>query len=172
MAKIPKIIALTALFTLVFGMTIIGNALAGETVQEKGRSVFHYFKAEAAKVGDVPGHVVGVAEASGLNFLDSGNIGAYSVQVTFDYINGSGPHQGYTMTTFEDGSTMVAKIRGTTTATQGGKISLFKGKYTYIKGTGRYEGIQGGGSYTGKRLTPMAAGAECYGDSTGTYTLP
>ncbi len=167
-----KIIALTALIILVFGMTIIGNALAGKTVQEKGRTAFHYFKAEVAKVGDVAGHVVGVAEASGLNLLDSGDIGAYSVQVMFDYINGSGPHQGYTTTTFEDGSTMVAKLRGTTTATQGGKFSLFKGKYTYIKGTGRYEGIKGGGSYTGKRLTPMAAGAECYGDFAGTYTLP
>ena len=172
MTKISKIMALTALITLAFGMTIIGNALAGKTVQEKGRTAFHYFKAEAAKVGDVPGHVVGVAEASGLSFFDSGNIGTLSVQVTFDYINGSGPHQGYMMTTFEDGSTMVAKLRGTTTATHGGKISLFKGKYTYIKGTGRYEGIKGGGSYTGKRLTPMAAGAECYSDLTGTYTLP
>jgi len=172
MSKISKIIALTAMIALVFGIATIDNAVAGETVQEKLRSVFQYFKAEAAKVGDVPGHVVGVAEAKGLTFTDKGDVGAYSVQVMFDYVNGSGPHQGYVTSTFEDGSTTVTKVEGTTTAVKGGKISLFKGKYTYIKGTGRYEGIKGGGSYTGKRVTPMAAGAYCYSDSTGTYTLP
>jgi len=76
------------------------------------------------------------------------------------------------MSTWEDGSTTVVKVEGTTTATQGGKISLFKGTYTYVKGTGRYAGIKGGGSYTGKRVTPMAAGAFSYSDGTGTYTLP
>ncbi len=167
-----KIIALTGLIILAFCMSTIGNAVAGETVQEEFRSVFHYFKAEVAKVGDVPGHIVGVSEASGLSYINTDDVGTYSVQVMFDYINGSGPHQGYVTTTFEDGSTTVAKLEGMTTAVKGGKFSLFKGNYTYIKGSGRYEGIKGGGSYKGKRLTPMAAGAECYSDSIGTYTLP
>jgi hypothetical protein len=167
-----KIIALVAVITLAFAATAIGNAVAGEKVQQKVRAVFQYFKAEAAKVGDVPGHVVGVSEANGLTFPEKDEPGAYSVQVMFDYVNGSGPHWGYVTSTWEDGSTTVIKVEGTTTATQGGKISLFKGTYTYVKGTGRYAGIEGSGSYTGKRLTPMAAGAFCYSDATETYTLP
>ena len=58
-----KIIALIAVISLAFGVTAIDNAVAGEKVQQKTRSVYSYFKAEAAKVGDVPGHVVGVGEA-------------------------------------------------------------------------------------------------------------
>jgi hypothetical protein len=167
-----KIMALIALINLAFTVTAIGNAVAGEEVQQKTRAVYSYFKAEAAKVGDVPGHVIGVGEANGLTFPEKDEPAAYSVQVMFDYVNGSGPHWGYAMSTWGDGSTTVVKVEGTTTATQGGKISLFKGTYTYVKGTGRYAGIKGGGSYTGKRVTPMAAGAFCYSDSTDTYTLP
>jgi len=167
-----KIIALAALIILAFVISGIGNAMAGEKVQQKVRTVYSYFKAEAAKVGDVPGHVIGVAEANGLTFPEKDEPAAYSVQVMFDYVNGSGPHWGYCMTTWEDGSTTVVKVEGTTTATQGGKISLFEGTFTYVKGTGRYAGIKGGGSYTGKRVTPLAAGAFCYSDATETYTLP
>ena len=167
-----KIIALTALITLVFGITAIDNAVAAETIQQKSRTVYSIFKAEAAKVGDVPGHVVGVAEANGLIFPEKDEPAAYSVQFMFDYVNGSGRHWAYSVSTWEDGSTTVIKSEGTTTATQGGKISLFEGTYTYVKGTGRYAGIKGGGSYTGKRVTPLAAGAFCYSDATDTYTLP
>ena len=55
MTKISKIIALTAVISLAFAATAIDNAVAGEEVQQKIRTVFQYFKAEAAKVGDVPG---------------------------------------------------------------------------------------------------------------------
>jgi hypothetical protein len=167
-----KIIGMATLISFALGIFLVGDAVAGEKVQQKVRAVYSYFKAEAAKVGDVPGHVIGVAEGNGLNFPQKDEPAAYSVQVMFDYVNGSGPHWGYATSTWEDGSTTVFKVEGTTTATQGGKISLFKGTYTYVKGTGRYAGIKGGGSYTGKRVTPMAGGAFCYSDATDIYTLP
>lgn len=140
--------------------------------EEKVRTVYRYIRAEAVEVGDVPGHVMGVAEAKGLTFPDTGEVGAYTVHVTFDYVNGSGPHQGYAKATFEDGSETVIEVKGTTKQVKGGEISEFEGKYSYIKGTGRFEGIQGGGSYTGKRLTPLTAGADSFSDAIGTYTLP
>ena len=140
--------------------------------KEKVRTVYRYIKAEAAEVGDVPGHVVGIAEARGLTFPDTGEVGTYLVQVTFDYVNGSGPHQGYATAVFEDGSEAIIKVEGMTTQVEGGKTSDFEGKYTYMKGTGRFKGIQGSGSYTGKRLTPLAEGADSYSDATGSYTLP
>ncbi|MBI3990010.1 MAG: hypothetical protein HY347_10390 [candidate division NC10 bacterium] len=73
--------------------------------------------------------------------------------------------------TFEDGSTFVIKVQGTTTADPGGKVSWFKGTFSFIQGSGRFAGIQGSGSYTGKRLAPLAAGAEAYNDFTATYTV-
>ena len=98
-----------------------------------------------------------------------GEIGRASL---FDYINGNGKHQGYSSTTFEDGSTKFSSFEGITKEVEGGKSSLFEGTYTYIRGTGRFEGIEGSGSYTGKRITPLVAGADCYSDFAGTRTLP
>jgi len=89
---------------------------------------------------------------------------------TLDFTNGSGPYQGYSLFTFEDGSTQVVKFQGTSKMTKDGKKSLFEGTYSYVRGSGRFEGIQGDGSYTGKNF--IAAGAGAYWDLTGTYTLP
>jgi len=138
----------------------------------KGRNVYHITKAEAIEVGDVPGHVVGIAECRGLTFFEDGEIAIVSGLFTFDYTNGSGTHEAYFLYTFEDGSTLVSRPKGTTRAIQGGKYSVFEGMQTYIRGSGRFEGIKGSGSYTGKRVAPVAAGADCYRDFTGTYTLP
>jgi hypothetical protein len=142
------------------------------TEQEKARNFFRHIKAEAVEVGDVPGHFLGVAQSSGLTSLESGEVGVYKQHTTFDYINGNGPHQGYSSVNFEDGSATFSKFEGTTKEAEDGKSSLFEGTYTYIRGTGRFEGIEGSGSYTGKRITPFAAGAECYSDLAGTRTLP
>jgi len=91
----------------------------------------------------------------------------------FDFSNGSGPHWGYGVTTFPDGSINVIKYEGTTIAQEGG-ASSFKGTYIYVGGTGRFEGVQGKGSYTGKRAAPMSPGgpADSYSDNITTYTLP
>ena len=40
------------------------------------------------------------------------------------------------------------------------------------QGTGKYAGIQGHGSYTGRRFVPIGAGAQVYLDWILTYTLP
>jgi len=171
MIKTSKIIALTALIMTAFLLMSVTQTGA-ETVTQKGRIAYHLTKVEGFQVGDVPGHVVGAGEAKGLSFLDNGEIAAYSASFTFDYTKGSGTFQSYGITTYEDGSTMVTRGQATTTAVQGGKYSLFKGTYSYISGSGRFEGIKGSGSFTGKRVTSLAAGADCYVDFTGTYTLP
>jgi len=64
-----KIIALIALVIFAFATTAIDSAVAGEKVQQKVRTVYSIFKAEAAKVGDVPGQVIGGREtAYGMGF--------------------------------------------------------------------------------------------------------
>jgi len=139
----------------------------------KGRIVYHFFKVERIEVGDVPGHVIGVADGRGLASFDTGEVATFLCKVMFDYTNGSGPFQAYGIFTFEDGSTKIFKPQGTTTALPSG-VSTFKYTYTYIKGTGRFEGIQGTGSSTGKRTAPLIPGGptESYADFTETYTLP
>ena len=149
-------------------------ALAAEqTVNEKGRTVYHFVKTEVMQVGDVPGHIIGIVDAGGLTFSDRGEVGNYSGKISFDLINGTGPHQTYVVTTFEDKSTTITLNKGVTTARSDG-TSTFEGTFTYIGGTGRFAGIKGDGSYTGKRMAPVAPGspADTFSDYVATYSLP
>ncbi len=165
-AKLWFVMVAVAILGLFMAVSLAG----AETI--KGRTVYHFNKVEVVKVGDAPGHIVGVAEGSGLNSLDNGEVAAYSNKITIDYVDGSGTFEGYGVNSYEDGSVTVVKVQGTTTALPGGKVSLFKGTYSFVKGTVRFEGIKGSGSLTGKRVVPIGAGAECYMDTTETYTLP
>ncbi len=164
-------------FTIVAGALLAfasaPAAWAQKTVNEKGRVVYHFVKTEVMQVGDVPGHIIGIVDASGLVFTDTGEVGIFSNKISLDLINGTGSHQSYTVNTFEDRSTMVSVGKGITTARPDG-TSTFEGRYTYTGGTGRYAGIKGGGSYTGKRLAPVTQGgpADSFFDTVGTYTLP
>jgi hypothetical protein len=160
----------TSIAVVLLAVIMAPPLASAETV--KCRSSQHVVKAEVIQVGDVLGHVIGVAEIRGLAFYENGEIAAVLNTSMFDYVNGNGPHQNYTVHTFEDGSIIVIKNQGTTTADPGGKVTWHKGTFTYIGGTGRFAGIQGSGSYTGKRVGPPTAGSEMYADSIGTYTLP
>jgi hypothetical protein len=139
----------------------------------KGRSSQHVTKAHAIEVGDVPGHNLFLIEQGGLFFQEDGQVATVSVKGLADFIQGSGPALGYFSYTYEDGSTTYGKYKLTVTAAPGGKTTSWEGTFEYIKGTGRFEGIKGGGTITGKRLAPLpGAGAEVYNDLAGTYTLP
>ena len=139
----------------------------------EGRSFTQITRIHVIKVGDVDGHVIGVFERRGLGSVN-GEVAKYLNRGMFDYIKGKGTAEGYTTYTFEDGSTTVAKFQGTVTPTKD-KRSTAKGTYSYIGGSGRFEGIKGGGSWTVMRYTPYTA-EETKGDVivnfTGTRTMP
>ena len=69
-------------------------------------------KINTVEVGDVPGHVVGVVEFKGLTFFADGEIATHANPATFDLTNGSGPHQGYVVHHFDDGSTSIERYQG------------------------------------------------------------
>ncbi|GAJ02953.1 unnamed protein product [marine sediment metagenome] len=121
---------------------------------------------ESIQVGDVKGHFVGMYEIKGLSSHKNGEVATYMDWGTFDSIEG---FKGYFVLTFEDGSTQWAKYQGTSKPAQGGKITLYEGTWKYIKGTDRFAGIEGSGSFTGKNFTPPDV---VYIDYAGTYTLP
>ena len=146
-------------------------SLAGaETI--RGRQVQFITKAEVIQVGDVPDHIIGIYDQTGLASFETGEVASFALKGTLDYIKGSGTIQGYTILTFEDGSTMTTKYQGTTRPDPSGKGSRWESTWAYIQGTGRWAGIQGGGTSTGRRFAPFGAGAQAYSDVTGTYTLP
>ena len=169
--KLPLQLAAAAFLTFV---AAVPAAHADRTVKEKSRAVYHFAKVEVMPVGDVPGHIVGLADQRGLTTNDAGEVGVWASKVYLDLTNGIGPHQTYTVITFEDKSTMVTQARGTTAGAAADGSSTFEGTFVYIGGTGRFAGIQGRGSYRGKRMAPITPGgqADAWNDSESTYTLP
>lgn len=142
---------------------------AEETV---GRSVYHTIKAETMEVGDVPGHIIVVAQHSGLGFFTkgpaAGQIATRKGVAYTDVVKGKGTFTNYIVYTFRDGSTVVHKATGTSTPVDGGKTVAFEGTYEVAGGTGKFAGAKGKGTFKAERLGSAETGADGYADFTGT----
>jgi hypothetical protein len=136
------------------------------------RAVYHTQKGETMEVGDVPGHVVGISETTGLIFVTkgpgSGEIGTRKSTSYFDIVKGKGSLTGYFIYTFPDGSTMFTKAIGTFTPVDGGKSSASEGTYEVTGGTGKFAGMKGKGTFKGERVGARETGGDGYVDATGT----
>ncbi len=157
---------------LIVALLLVPVAQAGEkTVKYKVAS--YLTKLEVVPVPDVEKHVVGVYERRGVAMYEDGETGAFHTRGTFDFVKGLGSYMGYCNITFADGSTYMTNYQGTVTTVKGKKLS--KGTGVYSKGTGRFEGIKGKVSFSGKSVTPYTKDktkGEAYYEFTGTYTLP
>lgn len=138
----------------------------------KYRETGHITRVQFVEVGDVPGHMLVLGEMAGVISFDDGSVGITSGEGMVDVINGNGKGYGYGVVTYEDGSTHWGKGPMTVTAAPDGSIR-YKGTSEYYGGTGRFEGMQGTDSYTGKRF-PIVPGAptQYLFDGELTYTLP
>jgi hypothetical protein len=155
------------------GVWLLGSVPhAGAQTTVKGRHVSHRTRVEVIKVGDVEGHIIGMFERRGLTFYEDGEVATYVSRGTFDALKGRSTHQGYSIDTFEDGSTIVHTWHGEGTTAPGGKTSTSKGTIDKVGGSGRFAEVKGSGSYTCKRLVPGSAGGDSYCDFTETRTMP
>jgi len=145
---------------------------AAETI--KFKIISHISKLEILPIEDTDGHMIGIYKRTGLALFEDGKVATVESQSTFDGIKGKGTFQGYSMLTHEDGSTTVSKHTGSMWRIQDGKFRLEKGRGEYIKGTGKFRGIKGTSSWTGRRYTPYVKGigADNLIDVTAIYTLP
>jgi hypothetical protein len=165
---------------ILFGILIIAAWLLGpatqagaETYTVKCRQTGHFPKVHIIEVGDVPGHILFVGENASVWSCDDGSVATGGSKFMGEVTQGSGNAQGYTVATYEDGSTQWSRFQQTITPDPNGKTASWEGTAEYIKGTGRFEGIQGSFPWTGKRFAPLpGAGAQFYTDYTSTYTLP
>jgi hypothetical protein len=157
-------------FFTVAGMAVSSPAPA----QDLGtsRRVQGTAEVTTVEVGDVPGHVVGVVEFKGLTFFAGGEIATHTNPATFDLTDGSGPHQGYVVHHFDDGSTSIERYRGEARLSADGKRTVVEGTFECIGGTGRFEGLKGQGTYRGERLGALQTGDYVYVDTTGSCTVP
>ena len=157
-----KLLAFIALITLAFGVALVADALAGEKVKVVRRNANHMTTFQAVKVGDVEGHNLYLFEAKGITFDEKWGVGLDAVTGTMDDMNGESTGVGYDTFTFPDGSTFTARWEG-----KGGP-SGSQGTWTCIKGTGKFAGMQGHGTWKTSNVGP----GQFVGDDEGEYTLP
>jgi hypothetical protein len=161
---------------LIIAAWLLGSFTEAVAETKKYRSVAQFSKAEYMPIGDIEGHIFAMFEFRGLVFID-GEVAVFTGWAQGDFIKGVGLVQNYYKLVYEDGSTQVLKSKFTSKIAPDGKTGLYEdGKGEFIMGTGRFAGIKGTDSYTGKRIMPISPGLkEARGDfiieGIQTYTL-
>ena len=145
---------------LVFAIAVM-PATAQEKTKIAGKFTSTQTKLDTIAIGDTEGHVFSLSEYEGTNvstgehkFMD----GAQIANVSFsDLIKGNGPHQGYVKFSQKADATF-AKWEGKVTTVSGkdAPIITFEGTFSWTKGTGQFENIQGGGTYKGQFTSKTA----------------
>jgi hypothetical protein len=166
------------LMCVLFGVLVISACVLGSVIQAgaetlKGRTVITATKDERIPVNDEPGHELGMQILEGLAFFENGEIAKMRTHSIFDRMPEKGAQAiNYNIFTFEDGSTVVNRTQRLMVRDQSGNFSA-KNTSEFIKGTGRFEGIKGTGSATGKNFSASKGEAvRVFTDFTWTYTLP
>jgi len=158
---------------LIAALILVPAAQAGaETV--KYNYTTNHTKVEFVPIPDMKGHIAGIFERRGVAIFEN-EVAALTIRGTFDKQKGIVSFQAYNQISFEDGSTITQKIQGTLSAPPSEKLRLYEGKGEYIMGTGRFEGIKGTITISGREITPLTKddiAAYNWIEVTGTYTLP
>ena len=148
-----KILTITTVVVFVFGLAMIDCAVAGEKLRVHGVSFTTDWK--QIEVGDEEGHVIAIYKAKQLYVDDKTGEKMVSDEVNSLDINlktGQDTVTGYGVEIFPNGDEIFRVHEGKPV----GK-GHWKGTWTYVKGSGKYEGIKGGGtwdSYSMRRGQP------------------
>lgn len=135
------------------------------------RHTFHITQSAAFNVSDRSGHIVGAGEGAGLGLFPDGQVATMKLSYFVNFIDGEGPFTAYETYRFSNGSSLSVERIGSTTLDNQTGVATLTGKFMFLDGTGIYKGIHGGGTFVGKRLNPLAAGADQYLDYVGSYEL-
>lgn len=104
--------------------------------------------------GDKPGHeLTMVRRMDTISYSDPIFSSGQAVIAAFtDYTAGSGSHRGYFAVTHPSGDKTFTTYEGmtkTTAKASGPPDVTFEGKWSFVGGTGKFDGITGGGTYRG-----------------------
>jgi hypothetical protein len=156
--------------TLVISAWILGSAIQAGAETMKCRIATTVTKVESIPVSYEEGHSLHLLITEGLAFFESREIAMVRSHNLSDFIPGKGPQViGYTIYTFEDGSTIVQRFQRLIVS----ENLPAKATGELIKGTGRFAGIKGTVSGTSKSFHASKGEAtRNASDLTFTYTLP
>jgi hypothetical protein len=155
---------------------VLGSAVQAEAETMKCKTSAYAVKREVFPIPDFEGHSINMLMRDGLAFFEDGEVATFKNFTMSDVAAGKVVlTTGYQLFTFVDGSTIITSIRNEQQPDPEGKFSWFvKGTGEIRKGTGRFEGIKGSVSITGKQF--KAEKGDLTGKSTTdcifTYTLP
>jgi len=153
-----RVIALVGLVALLLGAVAVGDAVAGEKF--KGRTIYYTVKWETINVPEEEGLLIALGDSKGITsnkerktFADgwvSRSVGLLDINVK----TGLGSGHWYEEVTDRDGDKYYLRSEG---KRMKGKYwaSYWEGEYTIVKGTGKYEGIQGKGTFSFYNPGPM-----------------
>jgi hypothetical protein len=137
--------------TMASVLTLCATAsLAQEKVEVKMRAYAVVTEMERFEVGDTEGHFISILQNKGVS--SDGKFVRYFTTRS-DLIKGNGTLSGYGQyVEVKDGDAIFLKFDGSVSTIKSpeGKLKItFKGPYSYTKGTGKYENLQGGGTFSG-----------------------
>ena len=142
------LILTTLAFILAFSVT---TSAAQEKVKINSKYTGVFTKYEQMKPDDTEGHTMTSYEAKGAGTGSDGDFTFFN-QGMSDLVKGNGTHFGYYKLTDKDGHVNFSKWQGKVTTTkspEGRPIVKFGGTWSFTKGTGKWENVQGGGTYKG-----------------------
>lgn len=148
-----KIVRIMALIALAMGILLTGNAVAGEKV--KGRNYLYRVNWQQIEVGDQEGHVYAIYESKGIQTIRQGEPvldGLPFRQVGFVDINlksGAGYAHGSEVMIDKDGDKIFDTWEG-----KREKGGLMGGTWTFTGGTGKWQRIQGKGTWVTHQVAP------------------
>ena len=135
---------------IIFGICTVNFVMAGETAKIKGTATSVNTKWHQIEIGDVEGHILGLYENTQLWVMDpSGEKPICRSRGIMDLNpkTGQGTMQGYSAYTYSNGDKLFSSYDGKLV----GK-GQWEGTWTNIGGTGKYEGLTGGGTWAAKSL--------------------
>jgi hypothetical protein len=141
------------------GALLISTAHADETLRY--RPIIHVTSLQSLDLGDIDGHTALLASFLGTAIFADNSMAATERSTFADLVKGNGSLNGYTTLNFDDGSSLVYKWSGTSTAD--GKGAIQKGSGIITGGKGRYEGAKGDFTWAGGRAGP-AGTVDSYAD--------
>ena len=105
------------------------------------------------ELDDAPGHQGSLMEVRGLQTVsdENGKDSKMTYWGTGDFIRGTGMQHGYFITEHPDGDRDCGIFEGKIAVTNG-QVTI-EGTWKFTHGTGRFEGISGGGTFKGRMIS-------------------
>ncbi len=154
-----RVVILAMFMAVLFGLGLSGYVVAAEKV--KLRTVMYGVRWETLDLTDEEGHLIGILEGRGVQNVVQGKglcdgcVVKYGALVDVNTKSGTGSGRGYGEVTDRDGDKYWYNRRGKPLRFEREMwVSYWEGEVTIVRGTGKYKGIKGKGTWSAYGIAP------------------